>query len=95
LQEGEGKVACLIKHHIIKTWASGCIGTHICNLISRWRWMVSFLPWLLNTPGREPVVHCNMERRWLGPRTVVDVWISFRVAFVVENLSYNIWYRII
>jgi len=39
---------CLTKHYAIKTyWGSRGIAPHILNLGTRWRWMVSFLPQVL------------------------------------------------
>ena len=39
-----------IKHRYIKTWGSGGIDPFILNPDTKWRWVVSFLPWPL-TPG--------------------------------------------
>jgi hypothetical protein len=43
-------IHCLIKHHTIKIyWESEGTAPHILNLGTRWRWVVSFTTWLLQT----------------------------------------------
>jgi len=46
---------CLSKYHVMKTcWGSGGIGTHILNLGITWRWVVSFMLWVLYSWGKSP-----------------------------------------
>jgi hypothetical protein len=45
----------LTEHHTMKTyWESGSIASHILNLGTRWRWVVSFMPWILYPQGKSP-----------------------------------------
>jgi len=46
------------------------MAAHIFDLSTRWRWVVSFTPWLLYTWGKDP--QYSMDRRLGGPRTVLD-----------------------
>jgi len=46
---------CLSKHHTMKTyWGSGGIAPHILDLGISWKWVVSFTPWPLLLPGKDP-----------------------------------------
>jgi hypothetical protein len=54
----KGKVVCvlfLIEHHAMKAYCgSGGIATHILDLGTRWRRVVSFTPWPLYPQGKSP-----------------------------------------
>jgi len=43
-----------VLHHE-DVWVSGGIAPPILNLDTRWRWAVSFMPWLLYTSGKNPL----------------------------------------
>jgi hypothetical protein len=46
---------CLTKHHAMKTyWGSGRTATHILNLGTIWRWVVSCMPLPLYPQGNRP-----------------------------------------
>jgi hypothetical protein len=45
---------CLIKHHPLKLMGYKCISPRILNHSSRWRWEVSFTPWLLYPRWKSP-----------------------------------------
>jgi hypothetical protein len=59
---------CLTKHHAMKTyWRSGGITSHILDLSTRWRWVVSFTPWLLYPQGKNPWY--PLDRKLGGPQS--------------------------
>jgi hypothetical protein len=45
---------CLNKHHTMTYWGIGGIAPHILDLSTRWRWVVSFIRWLLYPQGKSP-----------------------------------------
>lgn len=47
-----------IKHYILKTYGWICNCT-ILNLYTRWRWVVSFIPWLHYPRKTVPHTHCR------------------------------------
>jgi len=52
------KSLCLIKHHAMKTYSrSGSTHPRILNLITRWRWVVSFTPRPLYPRRKVPGTH--------------------------------------
>jgi len=56
---------CLTKHNAMKMyWGSGGIVPGILDLGTRWRWVVSFMPWPLYTQGKSPWYH--LDRRLAG-----------------------------
>jgi len=48
------------------------IGPFILNLVSRWRWVINFMPWLLYTWWMSP--NKNWIRVWVSHRTGLDIW---------------------
>jgi hypothetical protein len=65
----------LTEHHAIKTyWGSGGIAPHILDLGTRWRWVISFTPRTLYSPGKEPLVSMRLcglrSRSWRGGEEV-------------------------
>jgi hypothetical protein len=47
-------------------WGSGGISPCILDLSTRWRWVVSFMPWLLYPRGKNPWY--QLDRRLDGPQ---------------------------
>jgi len=47
----------LLEHHPMKAWGSGGTAPRIFNLLTRWRWVVSFTPRLLYAQGQDPDTH--------------------------------------
>jgi len=48
-------IHCLIKQHAMKThWVNVSTTPPILNLNTRWRWVVSFMSWLLYLYGKNP-----------------------------------------
>jgi hypothetical protein len=59
---------CLTKHHAMKAYSgSGGTAPHILDLGTRWRWVVSFMPWLLYSQGKCPWY--PLDRRLGGPQS--------------------------
>jgi hypothetical protein len=59
---------CLTKHHAMKTyWGSGGLTSHILDLGTRWRWVVSFTPRPLYPQGKSPWY--PLDRRLGGPQS--------------------------
>jgi hypothetical protein len=59
---------CLTKPHAMKTcWESGGIVPHILDLGTRWRWVVSFMPWPLYPQGKS--TWYPLDRRLGGPQS--------------------------
>jgi hypothetical protein len=63
--KGKGKVVpvlFLTEHYATKAyWGSGAIAPCILDLGTRWRCMVSFMPWLLSPPAKELLVPIGYE----------------------------------
>jgi hypothetical protein len=50
---------CLTKHHAMKIYWRVEVWLHtFFDLGTRWRWVVSFAPWLLYLRERAPSMHC-------------------------------------
>jgi hypothetical protein len=51
-------------------WGSGDITPNIINLSTRWRWVVSFMPWPLYPQGRNPLYPLDRKvggfQSWFG-----------------------------
>jgi hypothetical protein len=63
--------AYLIKHYAMKTYGgSGCIDLHFLDLVTSWRWMISFAPRPLYPRERGPCAHC--VGGWVDPRIGLD-----------------------
>jgi len=57
----------LIKHHVMKTYSeSGGIAPCIFNHVARWRWVVSFTPRPLYSPGNSIIY--SLDRRLGEPQ---------------------------
>jgi hypothetical protein len=52
---------CLIKHHTMKTCGDWRYNSTILDLVTRWRWVVSFIP-------GERAPSTRWLRGWVGPR---------------------------
>jgi len=50
------RIHCLIKHHVMKRRRKWSRTPCILNLITGWRWAVSFTPWALYSRRKEPLV---------------------------------------
>jgi hypothetical protein len=62
------KTCPLLNHHAVKTqWGSGGIAPRILNLVTRWRWVVSFTPRPLYPRGKSSLF--PLDRRLGGPQS--------------------------
>jgi hypothetical protein len=69
---------CLTKHHAMRTyWGSGGIATHILDLGTRWRWVVSFTIRQLYPQKKVPGTH--WIGGWVGPRAVLDMVVKRKI----------------
>jgi len=67
------RIHCLIKYHAMKAyWRSGCKDPRILNHSTRWRWVVSFMPWPLYTGGKSPQYPLNIRLGGLRRRSGCD-----------------------
>jgi hypothetical protein len=66
---------CLTKQalHHEGVWGSGCIDPHFLDLGTSWKWVISFIPWLLY-PGKESTVPFVQVVGW----TPLLVWTTWR-----------------
>jgi len=76
----EGEVATVC-HEVI--WGSGA--PLILNLVTRWRWVVSFVPWPLD-PG-ESVFITHFTGGWLYPRDSLDASKNSKVSYLVHCIA--------
>jgi hypothetical protein len=63
----------------MKTYGgSRCITPHILDLITRWRWVVSFTPRPLYPQGKSSGTHWIGD--WVGPRAVLDTVVKRKIS---------------
>jgi hypothetical protein len=56
-----------MKHHARRRWGSGCIDPRFLDLVTSWRWVVSFTPRPVYPWGKSPLY--PLERRLGGPQS--------------------------
>ena len=61
----------LINYQAMKAMGSGHTSPHILNLGTRWRWMMTFMPWLLQPCGNSS--QYPLDRRMGGPTTTLCI----------------------
>jgi hypothetical protein len=80
----ESKVVSVLAMKIYWKGRRGCIciAPHILNLGTRWRWVVSFMPWPLYPQGN----YLGLNRRLVGPqRWSWTLWRKENCLFLTRN----------
>jgi len=70
--------------HHLDIWICGGIAPHMLNLGTRWRWVVTFIPWQLYPHGKSSQYPLN--GRLGGPQRVWMHWQREKIPVPVRNL---------
>jgi hypothetical protein len=82
----KGKVVpvLLTEHHVMKAyWRSGGIAPRILNLVTRWRWVVSFTPRYFAPRERSPGT--DWLGGWVGPRAGLDTVVKIKIPSLCRD----------